>query len=448
MASVFNNYQPLTSNELATNSAYASDIGAADQLTSSQYLQYLSQYGSSATPQQFTGTQAQWNALMGSSDVLGDTMDTGRFSGTTYNNVIASGDNNNGVLPVQTFGQKDANGNVIAGSQMTLEAPDQEGGFLDKLVPLAGEAFLGAGLASFAGLGPLAASGGTDAAATAGALGADATAGTAADVAGTASGTLASTAAGAPLASTASSLGASTAMDTTSNLLSTMGIDDPSLNSLLGLSPTGSLTNLGASAASGTSALSSTLGAVDATGSAAATGAGGSSLSSLLSGSGLGQLAGIAANIYGVNSSKQVASQMDPFGPYRQYFANQLMSLEQNPSSVTSMPGYQASIDSGLQALQRTSASQGLTGSGQTSAAIANYAGQFENQYFNQQQSTLAQLAGAGATPGAGAVAANNGVGTNLASIAQLLGAGSSGAGGSGGGLLGTIGTALGGFFN
>lgn len=89
---------------------------------------------------------------------------------------------------------------------------------------------------------------------------------------------------------------------------------------------------------------------------------------------------------------QQSAQQADPMAAYRAQYAQQLQQLQQNPSSVANMPGYQA----GLDAVQRSLAAQGYTGSGNMMAALQKYGGDFYQQQFNN----LANLAGANISPG------------------------------------------------
>ena len=69
----------------------------------------------------------------------------------------------------------------------------------------------------------------------------------------------------------------------------------------------------------------------------------------------------------------------------------QLQALLQDPSSITSMPGYQA----GLTAVERKMASQGYNGSGNMMAALQQYGGNFYNDAVNR----LSGLAGANQNP-------------------------------------------------
>jgi hypothetical protein len=109
---------------------------------------------------------------------------------------------------------------------------------------------------------------------------------------------------------------------------------------------------------------------------------------------------------------QQMGQNADPFAPYRGGYAQQLQQLMANPSSVTSLPGYQAGLGQAEQTLTRQSASQGLTGSGTTAAALANLGANYQGQFFQQQLQNLSGLAGAGST-GAGGNMAGFAAGAN-----------------------------------
>jgi len=119
------------------------------------------------------------------------------------------------------------------------------------------------------------------------------------------------------------------------------------------------------------------------------------------------------------------AQQMDPFGPQRAQYAQQLQALMANPSSIENMPGWQA----GHTAVQRALAAQGYTGSGNAMAALQKYGGDF----FNNQVQQLAGLAGANINPAAGADMAMQGEVNSTNLIGQSLGRIARGAAGFGG---------------
>lgn len=85
----------------------------------------------------------------------------------------------------------------------------------------------------------------------------------------------------------------------------------------------------------------------------------------------------------------------------RQYAANQLYSLIQNPSSALSQPGYQQTLAQGVNTAQAAGAASGTLQSGAQSAALQGYGQNVFNSYYNQLYSQLGTLSGATTqTPG------------------------------------------------
>lgn len=111
---------------------------------------------------------------------------------------------------------------------------------------------------------------------------------------------------------------------------------------------------------------------------------------------GIGRGVDVAGGLYGLTQAqrlRKMASRMDPFGPYRAQYAQQMSALAADPSGMLpNMPGWQA----GLTAVKRGLAGRGLRGSGAELAALQQYGGDFYNQTMNQ----LAGFAGAGIGPG------------------------------------------------
>lgn len=116
-----------------------------------------------------------------------------------------------------------------------------------------------------------------------------------------------------------------------------------------------------------------------------------------------GSLAQLGTGLYGIYEGDQLkkqaqllAGQADPFASQRGQYAAQLSALNANPGAVLpTLPGYQA----GLDAVQRSLAAQGYTGSGNMMAALQQYGG----NAYQQESARLAGLAGANANPGTGA---------------------------------------------
>lgn len=131
-------------------------------------------------------------------------------------------------------------------------------------------------------------------------------------------------------------------------------------------------------------------------------GGGGFDWRSLLSGGNIrtmGQIAGTALGIgSGINALSQArqlqqqAQQADPMAPYRAGWAARLNALLDNPSSITSEPGYEA----GLEAVKRGGAAAGFFNSGNMVGSLA----QFGTDFYDRAVSRFAGLVGG--TPGAG----------------------------------------------
>lgn len=119
-----------------------------------------------------------------------------------------------------------------------------------------------------------------------------------------------------------------------------------------------------------------------------------------------GNLLDVGKGAYGLysanemsNAAKQASQTGDPYGPYRPAAALQLSQLSANPSSVTGVPGYQFGYDQGLQALQRSMASRGYTGSGNMALALQRYGTDYATKFLGDEENRLAGLAGAQFAP-------------------------------------------------
>ena len=89
------------------------------------------------------------------------------------------------------------------------------------------------------------------------------------------------------------------------------------------------------------------------------------------------------------------ANAADPFASQRPQYQTMLANLINNPSSVTSTPGYQFQMDQALKGVEGSAAAQGMLNSGNVLSALTTQAGnQASTQYYNQAE-LLAQLAGA-----------------------------------------------------
>jgi hypothetical protein len=143
----------------------------------------------------------------------------------------------------------------------------------------------------------------------------------------------------------------------------------------------------------------------------------------------LGSAMNVGSGLYGMyqaNQLKQIANQaaqmQDPFGAQRPQYQQQLSSLMSNPSSVTSLPGYQFQFGQGQQALERSMAGQGYgPGSGNLGTALTQYGQNFAQNAYNNQVQQLTGLAGGNIAPSGGnALMTGNMAGAELAG--QTLG--------------------------
>ena len=139
----------------------------------------------------------------------------------------------------------------------------------------------------------------------------------------------------------------------------------------------------------------------------------------------LGMIANIGSGLLGLNKAKdiqstaaQVAAANDPFGPYRPQYAQQLSALSANPNLITSTPGYQFGIDQGNQALMRTMAARGYTGSGNEMIALQRFNQDYAGRYLAAEQERLARLAGAGISGNSNALLTGEQLSTDLMSKA------------------------------
>lgn len=140
---------------------------------------------------------------------------------------------------------------------------------------------------------------------------------------------------------------------------------------------------------------------------------------------GLGQLYLMSQLLGGAGRVSPQAA--DPYAAYRSTNAAQLNRLLQDPSTITSTPGYQFNLSQGLNALQAQQAAQGRLVSGGGLLQAQAFGQQYATSSLAQQQQLLAQLSGATQSP-ASAATAQQGLGYgNIASTAlglNMLGSG------------------------
>jgi hypothetical protein len=129
---------------------------------------------------------------------------------------------------------------------------------------------------------------------------------------------------------------------------------------------------------------------------------------------GVGQLAGGIAQ---TQRSGQLQQRADPMGQYRPGYASQLNQLIQDPSTITSTPGYQFNLANYMQQLQAQQAKAGNLVSGGALVQAGQMGQQYATSSLQQQQQLLAQLAGATQSPAYGTQTAANVGGQGLQGI-------------------------------
>jgi hypothetical protein len=96
------------------------------------------------------------------------------------------------------------------------------------------------------------------------------------------------------------------------------------------------------------------------------------------------------------NSSAQTAANAaDPFASQRGQYQTQLSNLINNPSSITSQPGYQFGLQQSQNAVEGSAAANGMVNSGNVLNALSTNAQGYASQQLNNQELLLAQLSGA-----------------------------------------------------
>jgi hypothetical protein len=138
---------------------------------------------------------------------------------------------------------------------------------------------------------------------------------------------------------------------------------------------------------------------------------------------GLGQLAGATKLLGGTGVKAQQAA---PFAPYQAGLASQLNNLIQNPSTITSTPGYQFNLQQYMQALQAQQAAQGKLASGGALVQAGQMGQQYAQSSLANQEQLLASLTGATQSPASAATAGSNigatNIGSTLGGISALSG--------------------------
>lgn len=97
----------------------------------------------------------------------------------------------------------------------------------------------------------------------------------------------------------------------------------------------------------------------------------------------------------GDSGAQQAAGAADPFASQRGQYQQMLSNLINDPSSITSTPGYQFNLQQGLNSVTGSNAAAGLLNSGNVLTALQQYGSNYATNQLQNQELLLAQLAGA-----------------------------------------------------
>lgn len=97
----------------------------------------------------------------------------------------------------------------------------------------------------------------------------------------------------------------------------------------------------------------------------------------------------------GSSGAQQAASAADPFASQRGQYQQMLSKLINDPSSITSNPGYQFGLDQSNKAIEGSAAANGMVNSGNVLQALSTNSQNYAAQQLTNQELLLAQLAGA-----------------------------------------------------
>lgn len=97
----------------------------------------------------------------------------------------------------------------------------------------------------------------------------------------------------------------------------------------------------------------------------------------------------------GGGGAQQAANAADPFASQRGQYQSMLSQLINNPSSITSNPGYQFGLEQSNKAIEGAAAANGMVNSGNVLQALSTNSQNYAAQQLTNQELLLAQLAGA-----------------------------------------------------
>jgi hypothetical protein len=108
-----------------------------------------------------------------------------------------------------------------------------------------------------------------------------------------------------------------------------------------------------------------------------------------------GSVAGAAVSSALSPSPSSAASAADPFAGQRGQYQSMLSNLINNPSSITSTPGYQFGLQQSQNAVEGSAAANGMVNSGNVLQALSTNTQGYASQQLTNQELLLAQLSGA-----------------------------------------------------
>jgi hypothetical protein len=97
----------------------------------------------------------------------------------------------------------------------------------------------------------------------------------------------------------------------------------------------------------------------------------------------------------GSSGASNAANAADPFASQRGQYQGMLSNLINNPSSITSTPGYQFGLTQSQNAVTGSAAANGMVNSGNVLSALSNNAQGYASTQLTNQELLLAQLSGA-----------------------------------------------------
>ena len=117
-----------------------------------------------------------------------------------------------------------------------------------------------------------------------------------------------------------------------------------------------------------------------------------------VAGSIAGSVAGAAVSSSmsgGSSGASGAAAAADPFASQRGQYQDMLSKLINNPSSITSDPGYQFGLTQSQNAVEGSAAANGMVNSGNVLNALSTNAQGYASQQLTNKELLLAQLSGA-----------------------------------------------------